>query len=233
MEEKQQSKILVLILTYNEEVHIAKVIADVKQNVPVADILVVDGESIDRTQTLAKKAGAWVISVPNRLGIAGGMEAGLLFARHKEYDYLIRIDGDGQHEAKEINMLFEPVLSGKADMVIGSRFKGKDHQYKAPLIRLIANNLFSFLISALVGQKIYDTTSGFQVLNRNVVNFLYQLENFEYSEVETLILLKKSGFTIFEVPVKMNLRVGSKSTFNFARAFFYVFNGLFSLFFKH
>ena len=230
MKQKQQINVLVLILTYNEEVHVADVIADVRQNFPVADILVVDGESTDKTQMLAKKAGAWVIPVSNRLGIAGGMEAGLLFARYKEYDYLIRIDGDGQHEAKDIDILFQPVLNREADMVIGSRFKDKDNNYNASLIRLIANKLFSFLTSLLVGQKIYDTTSGFQVLNRKVVNFLCQLENFEYSEIETLILLKKAGFTILEIPVMMNPRVGSKSSFNFIRAFFYVFMGMVSLF---
>jgi len=225
------NKALVLILTYNEEIHIARVIADVKGNLPDADILVVDGESSDNTQPIAKKMGAWVISVPSSLGIAGGMEAGLMFAREQGYDYLIRIDGDGQHEAREINHLIHPVVNGQADLAIGSRFKAKESTYKTSLTRSLANRLFSFLVSILAGEKIYDTTSGFQVLNGNAVDFLCQLRNFEYSEVETIILLKKAGFKIQEVPVTMKPRVGNQSSFNFIRAFFYVFTGFLSLLF--
>ncbi len=229
MAEITKRKVLVLILTYNEEQHISQVIDDVKVHVPFADVLVVDGESVDNTARLAKEKGVWIVSVPSRLGIAGGMEAGLLFANYRDYNYLIRVDGDGQHRAEDIGALLEPVMDGEADLVIGARFKKESGEYKASAPRLVANKLFAFLVSKIVGENLHDTTSGFQAMRRDVVRFLGDIENFEYSEVETVILLKKAGFRILEVPVVMNERVGSQSSFNFLRAFFYMFNGLFSL----
>jgi len=222
-------KYLVLILTYNEEVHISDVIEDIKKEFPIADILVVDGESTDKTCLVARKRGVWVISISNRLGIAGGMEAGLLFAQQNGYDFLIRIDGDGQHGAKDIDRLLQPVLGARADMVVGSRFKSEEKTYKSSFNRSVGNKIFSFMVSSLAGSKFYDTTSGFQVLNRDVIDYLCQIKQFEYSEVITLLILKKAGYKILEVPVPMNHRIGSQSSFNFIRAFFYVFEGLFSL----
>ena len=222
-------KVLTMILTFNEEVHIQNVIRDVQTYLPFSDIVVIDGESRDKTEEFAREAGAWVISVPSSYGIAGGMEMGLFFAHELGYDVVIRIDGDGQHSASEAHLLFKELLSRDVDFVLGSRFKNAMSQYEPSFFRRVAIFLFSAVVSKIIGQAIYDTTSGLQVFNRKVIGFLNKIKNFEYSEVETLVILKKNNFKIAELPTIMKERKSGQSSFNLSRSFFYVFSGLFSL----
>lgn len=223
-------KRLILILSLNEEQTIAEVIDSAKRVYPDFDVLVVDGESWDKTQAISRNCGASVMVLSSSLGISGAMEAGLLYAEQQEYDLVIRIDADGQHPISEIKKLLDVSVSGKADLVVGARFDQGFSNYQGGLLRLFAIRVFSFLVSLAVKRVITDPTSGMQVLNRNVIVFLNAIRDFEYSEVESLVLLGRSGFRIMEVSVKMEERYTSVSSFGPARAFFYVAVGLFSLF---
>jgi len=221
-------KIMVLIPTHNEEKTIGQVIKEVKENLPLADIVVVDGESTDSTREKARSLGAVVLELSHSLGIGGGVETGFRFADLRGYDTVVRVDGDGQHDPKEIGKLMEVVLNGGADIAIGSRYvRGGD--YKASLARMLNTKLFSLVVSGIIGQKITDTTSGFQVVNREVVRFFSRNYLFDYSEVEALVLLKKAGFRIVEIPVSMKERRQGQSSFNLIKGFFYVFTGVLSL----
>ena len=119
-------------------------------------------------------------------------------------------------------------LSGAADLVIGSRFAGRG-DYRAAASRSLAIRIFSVFVSAVAGQKITDPTSGLQVMSGRAVRYLAGLENWEYSEINTIVIASKAGLRVREVPVEMNERQGGRSSFSPARAFFYVFNGLFDL----
>ena len=221
---------LVLILSLNEARIIGRVIRTVKQVYPDFDVLVVDGESRDRTQKISRKCGARVMVLSSALGIPGAMEVGLLYAEQQGYDFVIRIDADGQHPVSEIQKLLDLSVNGKADLVIGTRFENGFSNYQGGLLRLITIRIFSFFVSRAVRHLITDPTSGMQVFNRNVVIFLNSVHDFEYSEVESLVLLGRSGFKIMEVPVTMEERHAGVSSFGPARAFFYVAVGMFSLF---
>jgi len=224
----KENKIMVLIAAYNEEKSIEQVIKGVRKNLPEVDIVVVDGESRDATAELARKLEAIVLKVPHSLGIAGGVETGFSFADLKGYDVVVRIDGDGQHNPDEISRLMQPILDARADITIGSRYVGAG-DYKGSLSRTLSVKLFSLTISAIVRQKITDATSGFQAVNRRVIEFLSHNYSFDYSEVEAIVLFKNAGFRILEIPVAMEKRVQGQSSFTFVRAFYYIFTGMLSL----
>ncbi|GAI90729.1 unnamed protein product, partial [marine sediment metagenome] len=193
-----------------------------------ADIVVVDGESRDATAELARKLEAIVLKVPHSLGIAGGVETGFSFADLEGYDVVVRVDGDGQHNPDEISRLMQPILDARADITIGSRYIGAG-DYKGSLSRTLSAKLFALVISAIIRQKISDATSGFQAVNRRVIEFLSHSHSFDYSEVEAIVLFKNAGFRILEIPVAMEKRVQGQSSFTFVRAFYYIFTGMLSL----
>jgi len=223
-----ENKIMVLIATYNEEKSIGQVIREVRKNLPRADIVVVDGESSDSTEKLARELGVIVLKVPHSLGIAGGVETGFNFALLRGYDIVVRVDGDGQHNPNQISRLMQPILDRKADVTIGSRYI-EAGDYKGSLSRTLSIKLFSSIISAITRQRITDATSGFQVVNSRVIEFLSRNYFFDYSEVEAIVLFKKAGFRILEVPVTMKNRTQGQSSFTFVRAFYYIFTGILSL----
>ncbi|MBA7473767.1 Undecaprenyl-phosphate mannosyltransferase [subsurface metagenome] len=220
-----ENKIMVLIPTYNEEKSIGQVIRGVRKSLPQADIVVVDGESSDSTEEIARKLEVIILKVPHSLGIGGGVETGFSFADLRRYDMVVRVDGDGQHSPNQIPRLMQPILNGKADVTIGSRYIGAG-DYKASLSRTLSIKLFSLIISAIIRQKITDATSGFQVVNRRVIEFLSRSYFFDYSEVEAIVLLRKVGFKILEIPVSMEKRTQGSSSFTFVRAFYYIFTGV-------
>jgi len=223
------NKVLVMILTYNEEENISRVIGGVKKHVPLADIVVIDGESRDSTVEQARQCGVFVLEVPHRLGIGGGVETGYKFAEEMGYDILARVDGDGQHNPEALPKLIKSVIDGRADVVIGSRY-AQATGYRASLSRAVGIKLFSLLLSALSHQKITDPTSGFQAVNRDVIRFFAVDCHCNWSEVEAIVLLHQAGFSIHELPVIMNERLRGESSFKLGRAFFYMFKGLLSLF---
>lgn len=223
-----ENKIMVLIATYNEEKSIEQVVKRVRENLPQADIVVVDGESSDSTEGIARKLEVIVLKVPHSLGIAGGVETGFIFADLKQYDIVVRVDGDGQHNPDEIGRLMQPILDGRADITIGSRYIGAG-DYKGSLSRTLSAKLFALVISAIIRQKITDATSGFQVVNRRVIEFLSHNYSFDYSEVEAIVLFKNAGFRMQEIPVAMEKRGQGQSSFTFIRAFYYIFTGMLSL----
>ena len=100
----------VIIPAFNEELAIEKVIASIKEEFPVATVLVIDDNSSDRTSFIANAAGAEVINLTNNLGIGGAVQTGLLYSRSKQFELTIQVDGDGQHIANEIQKLIKKSL---------------------------------------------------------------------------------------------------------------------------
>ncbi len=164
----KKGKVLVIIPAYNEEGSLGKVIEGVKQYLPGADALVVNDGSTDLTSERAKASGATVLDLPFNLGIGGAMQAGYQYAYKKGYDIAIQVDGDGQHDPKEIPKLLQALEEKEVDMVIGSRFIG-DSEFKSSMMRRVGISIFSKVISLIVGQKITDPTSGFRAANRKAI----------------------------------------------------------------
>jgi len=156
--------VLVTVLAYNEEDSIEGVINRVKQTIPYATVAVINDGSSDDTGETARRAGVEVIDLPFNLGIGGAMQTGLKFGLIQDFDYIVRMDGDGQHPPEEIPKLLFPVMDGEADIAVGTRFSGPDALgYKASLPRRVGIYLFSRLASKYSGRKVTDATCSFQL----------------------------------------------------------------------
>jgi glycosyltransferase involved in cell wall biosynthesis len=223
-------KILIVIPAFNEEGSVGKVVEEVKRHFPQADVLVVDDGSIDLTSDKAKIAGAIVLELPFNLGIGGAMQAGYKYAFEKGYDVAIQVDGDGQHNPKEISNLLQTLEAKQVDMVIGSRFVDGSTEYKSSMMRRVGIAFFSKVISTIVGQKITDPTSGFRAANRKVIRLFASSYPQDYPEPEALVFLSKSGLKVAEVSAIMNQRYAGESSITKIRSVYYVVKVLLAIF---
>ena len=212
---------LAILPALNEEGSVASVIAEIRELEPRPEILVVDDGSTDGTRELAIAAGARVVSLPFNLGIGAAMQAGFEYARRNDFDVAIQLDADGQHDPSELAALLEPVLSGEADIALGTRFAG-DRLYKPSFARRLGIGLFARLVSVVVGQRVTDTTSGFRALNRRGIRLFAAEYPHDYPEVEATVLARRHGLRLTEVPVQMRYRLEGRSSITAARSIYYM-----------
>jgi glycosyltransferase involved in cell wall biosynthesis len=191
---------------------------------------VVNDGSHDETCDAARSAGALVISHPFNLGYGVAIQTGYKYAQAKGYDFVVQMDGDGQHDPAYIKALLAPVLDGETDFTLGSRFL--DVQSYAPsLARQVGMVFFRWLVSTLIKTRITDSTSGFQAFNRRVIRY-FTTEVFpcDYPDADMLITLHRAGFRILEVPVRMHASVTGKSMHTGWKPLYYMFKMLLSIF---
>ena len=224
-----KKRILVIIPAYNEEGSLGKVIEEVSTHLPQAAVLVVNDGSTDLTSEIARSKGAIVLNLPFNLGIGGAMQAGYQYANEKGYDIAIQVDGDGQHDPKEIDKLLKALQEKKMDMVIGSRFIG-DLGYKSSTMRRIGISIFSQVISMIVSQKITDPTSGFRASNRKAIQLFASNYPQDYPEPEVVILLHQCHLKMEEVPVGMSERYSGESSITKIRSIYYMVKVLLAIF---
>ena len=224
-----QEKILVIIPAYNEEGSVGKVVEEVHTHLPQAEVLVVNDGSTDLTSEIAKSKGAIVLDLPFNLGIGGAMQAGYQYAYEKGYDIAIQVDGDGQHDPKEIGKLLKALEEKKIDMAIGSRFIG-DLGYKSSTMRRIGISIFSQVISMIVGQRITDPTSGFRASDRKTIQLFASDYPQDYPEPEVVILLHQCHLKMEEVPVGMSERYSGESSITKIKSIYYMVKVLLAIF---
>jgi glycosyltransferase involved in cell wall biosynthesis len=222
-------KILIIIPAYNEEKSLPGVICDLRDNISSADILVVNDGSRDRTELVARDLGVMVLGLPFNLGIGGAMQTGYRYAEQNGYDVAIQFDGDGQHVATEVKTLLDGLQQGRADIVVGSRFL-KPGEYRPSFFRKLGIWIFSTVLSAILRMRVTDTTSGFRVANRRVIEFFARSYPEDYPEVESLVLLHRAGLVIGEVPVVMRDRTGGRSSITPIRSAYYMIKVLLAVF---
>jgi glycosyltransferase involved in cell wall biosynthesis len=222
-------EILVIIPAYNEAHSIGEVISQVKTSMPEADIVVVDDGSTDATATIAQAAGAFVVSLPNNLGIGGAMQTGYIFAAETGYDIAVQVDGDGQHDPTEICDLINAMEEYQADVVIGSRYV-EDRGYITPFLRRVGIFILAYIVSLIIRQRVTDTTSGFRAVNRRVIEFCAREYPRDYPEPESVVLFRRAGFRVREIPVTMNPRYGGQSSITPMRSFYYMVKVLLAIF---
>ncbi|MCZ7572639.1 MAG: glycosyltransferase family 2 protein [Ardenticatenaceae bacterium] len=216
-------RVLVIIPAYNEQASIRWVVNLVRKTVPRADVLVIDDGSTDDTLRQARLAGAFVVRHPFNLGIGGAVQTGLKFARQEDYDVVMRLDGDGQHDPHDILTFLASVRSQRADVVIGSRFLHPLGDVRLPVLRLLGVRLFALEVRLLTGAPATDTTSGLMGMNRRAVEVLVNHIPQDYPEVESRILLHKAGLTTLELPTRMHARRAGVSSINSWRSIYYAF----------
>ena len=222
-------KILVIVPAYNEEGSVGKVVEEVHTHLSQAEVLVVNDGSTDLTSEIAKSKGAIVLDLPFNLGIGGVMQAGYQYAYEKGYDFAIQVDGDGQHDPKEIGKLLKALEEKKIDMAIGSRFIG-DLGYKSSTMRRIGISIFSKVISMIIRQRITDPTSGFRASNRKAIQLFALDYPQDYPEPEVVILLHQCHLKMGEVPVGMNERYFGESSITKIRSIYYMVKVLLAIF---
>ena len=222
------ARILVMMPAFNEEKNIAHSLKAVREGAPYADILVVDDGSLDKTADVARHEGATVISLPVNLGIFDAIHTAFIYAHREGYTAAIQVDADGQHQPAEIPAILQPVVDGRADIVIGSRYL-EDRGYQTPLSRRLGMILFASVTSWLIGSRVTDTTCGFRAYSQEAVAAFAQETGVEALDAVGLVILGRAGYRISEVPATVNTRLTGKSSINFIRSVIYPFNGLLSL----
>jgi glycosyltransferase involved in cell wall biosynthesis len=202
----------VVIPAFNEQNSILKVIRDIQAEVSEADILVVNDCSSDRTSEMARAAaGVLVVDLPCNLGIGGAMQTGFKYAMSAGYEYVVQIDGDGQHVPGEVNKLMAAMSHNCSDMVIGSRFLDVE-SFRTTWCRRMGIKVFYLLFRVLVGTRITDSTSGFRLYNRKSLAVLSRYYSSDYPEPDAIVQLRKHGLKICEVGVEMREREHGQSS---------------------
>jgi glycosyltransferase involved in cell wall biosynthesis len=158
---------IAIVPALNEEHALPKVIDELRAFDPSLVIVVVDDSSVDRTAEVAAAKDARVLRLPFNLGIGGAVQTGFRYAFEHGYDIAVRVDGDGQHDPSQLDRVLAPVLAGEADIAVGSRFAGDGDGYRSSRTRRVGIRLLARVVSRIVGQRVTDTTSGFQALNRH------------------------------------------------------------------
>jgi glycosyltransferase involved in cell wall biosynthesis len=220
-----------IVPALNEEHTIARVIDELRAFDPGLDIVVIDDGSVDRTTEVAEGKGAHVLRLPFNLGIGGAVQTGFRYAFEHYYDLAVRVDGDGQHDPAQLGRVIEPVLRGEADIVVGSRFAaGMPAGYRSSRSRRLGIRLLAWVVSHIVGQRVTDTTSGFQALNRNGIALFARDYPHDYPEVEATVMVFRHRLRLREVPVEMRERSGGRSSITALRSIYYMVKVLLAIF---
>jgi glycosyltransferase involved in cell wall biosynthesis len=198
-------RLLVVMPAWNEEAAIKDTIDEVRVALPDDDLLVVDDGSTDRTAEVARAAGAAVVTLPYNLGVGGAMRTGYRYALGRDYDIVVQVDADGQHDPAEVPTLVDGL--SEADIVIGARFaEAGTYRVRGP--RRWAMRLLAAALSRIAGTKLTDTTSGFRAANRRSLALFASHYPAEYlgDTVESLVIAARAGLRIRQVPVHMRPR---------------------------
>ncbi|HEX2096099.1 MAG TPA: glycosyltransferase family 2 protein [Solirubrobacterales bacterium] len=230
---------LVFIPAWNEQESVAAVIADVRERLPGADVLVVDDGSTDATAARARRAGAVVASLPFNQGLGAALQTGYLYALRGGYDFCAHLDADGQHPPAEVARLLEEVYADHADLVIGSRYRdpegrldttdeegGDNADYRATFSRRIGISVFRFFLTLATRQRFTDTTSGMRAANRRIMELFSERYSPDFAEIESLQLAVREGLRVEEVPVRMLERAGGTSFLTPLKSAFFIFKGM-------
>lgn len=219
--QEQAGSLLVIVPAFNEQVTIAHVIREVRQTLPGVELVVIDDGSVDATATLARDAGAAVLSLPYHLGLGGAVQAGYKLAYELGYQYVIRIDADGQHDARDIPKLFETLRDSGCQMVIGSRFL-EDDRHHTSFARKTGVRFFRAVLRPILGRSVRDPTSGFVGVSRQALQVFSRSFPLEYPEIEALVVLQRRAFRFVEIPVGFRPRMGGKSSITALKSVYYI-----------
>jgi glycosyltransferase involved in cell wall biosynthesis len=222
---------LAVVPAYNEEGTIARVVTNIHERAPDFDVVVIDDGSTDATADQAERAGAKVVRHPFNLGIGGAVQSGFTYALENDYDRLVQIDGDGQHDPAEVDKLIEAMNANRSvDMVCGSRFLTEESDYIAPISRRTGIHIFAFLLSRIVGQSVTDPTSGFRLYNRRGISLFARDYPHDYPEVEAVLMVHHHRLNMREVPVRMFQRGGGRSSISSGKSVYYMVKVLLAIF---
>ena len=216
---------LIIVPAYNEEGAVGRVVEEIHAALPDVPVLVIDDCSEDATIAAARQAGAEVLPMPHHLGLGGAVQAGYKLAFELGYEYVIRLDGDGQHDPRDIPRILEALRSSGCEMVIGSRYLMEDSNHTS-LPRSLGIRFFRLLLRPILGKAVLDPTSGFVGVNRAALQVFSKSFPLEYPEIEALVVLKRRAFRFLEVPCRVRARAAGKSSITPVKSVYYVIHVL-------
>jgi len=216
------TRVLAIVPAWNEAGAIGGVVDEILAFDSSIDVVVIDDASAHETVAIAERQGATVLPLLFNVGIGGAVQTGFRYARDEGFEIAVRLDGDGQHDASELEKLIEPIRAGEADLVIGSRFVDPDGSYRPPFARRVGIRVFAGLVSLLGGQKVTDTTSGFSAMNRAGIELFATEYPHDYPEVEATLVALRSGLRLTQVQVEMRERQAGTSSITFVRSLYYI-----------
>ena len=214
-------KKLVIIPAYNESGSILNTVQDVLDHAPGFDYVVVNDCSRDNTRQICWEHHLNLLDLPINLGIGGAIQTGYRYALEHGYDMAVQIDGDGQHDARYLQIMADKLESEGLDMVIGSRFI-ENQGFQSTGIRRFGIQFFKVLIKLLFGTTITDATSGMRLCNRRVLEQFSDDYPQDYPEPETVARLLRRGFRVEEVPVVMRERQAGESSIKPLKSIYYM-----------
>lgn len=229
-------RLLIVIPSYNEEVALPKLLDELKAVVPLPGFewvpLVVNDCSRDNTEGVARQCAVPVLSLINNLGIGGAVQAGIKYAARNGFDYVLQMDGDGQHPPDQVNKLLQTVVDTDADVVIGSRFLNGEG-FQTSFWRRLGIRYFHWLNRLLSGKNIYDSTSGFRLLGKRAIALAAVYYPDDYPEPESLVFFSRARLQIREVPVIMRQRQGGVSSIGKFSSVYYMIKVTLSMFLSY
>lgn len=206
-------RVLVAIPAYNEQATIGAVVHRVRAALPEFDLLVVNDGSQDQTEAIVRSLGVDTATHLCNLGYGRAVQTAIKYALRNGYDTLITLDADGQHRPEQIRRMFEAFTRDGWDYLVGSRYLEAHNYRDAPLGRRLGMQLFSWLTKLIVGQRIYDTTSGLKIMRRTVFEPLTQWHFVDF-HAEAIVYLWRLGFRIGEYPITVDERRHGRSMYS-------------------
>lgn len=201
MENKNNTKIVILIPCFNEEPTIGKVIHDFQMEIPEAEIIVFDNNSTDKTAKIAKTSGA-IVFEETRQG--KGYVVASMFEKINA-DYYVLVDGDDTYSPKHVRKLLEPVINDQADMVVGTRLQEYMDKSFRPL-HIFGNNLVRYFVNWIFVNNLTDVMSGYRAYNKKLVKTIPIFSSGFEVETEMTIRVLDYGFRIKEVSIPYKAR---------------------------
>ena len=215
-------KLVIQIPCLDEAATLPRTLADLPRELPGFDAvewLVVDDGSTDGTAGIARECGVHhVVRFGSNKGLAVAFQAGLDAALKLGADVIVNTDADNQYDARDIERLVEPILTGEADMVIGDRQIRRHEEFSR--VKKLLQLWGSWLVRQASGTGVPDTTSGFRAYNREAALRLNVVSRFSYT-LETIIQAGKNDIAVSHVPVRTHARTREsrlfRSTFQYVR----------------
>jgi glycosyltransferase involved in cell wall biosynthesis len=209
------SDTVVFVPAWNEEENLPGVLDGLREELPEADVLVVDDGSTDRTAEVAREHGAEVLSLGSNQGLRVGIAAGYRWALEHGYAFCGRVDADGQHPPAELAKLLARVRADECDVAVGSRFVSGNgyapYRYRPSPARRLGTGLLRRSVALVLRRPFGDATSGLYAVNAKALPLLAEPYTSGAPEVEALIRVVAAGLRLEEVPVDMAPRAGGES----------------------
>lgn len=203
---------LIIIPCFNEALSAPALVRELLAAELGLDFILINDGSSDKTVEVARELGVPLIDLPCNLGVGHAVQVGFQYAVNEGYDYLVRIDGDGQHPPLEIKKMIAAAADPGVDLVVGSRFGHEDQELISTRLRYAGIQVLAGFLSYICRSRVTDPTSGFWLVKRNLFEYFAREFPTDYPEPEGLAILRRQGYTFTEVQVRFRPRKAGVSS---------------------